>query len=715
MPSKFSQEHDESLVQRLERTEEMWDSARAQRGRLPHGDPGSCTFEAPDGCVYSYHLREDGTAFIDLCTPGCEEVVVPESLDGCTVTALGPESFAELPGVTHIVCPPRVTWMGSRVFDSCPDLRKLELPEDLAKFNVFWIRGCSGLDTLYLPGSLKSISSNIFGTHGPSTVRIGRGTREVESTAFLGAGVERLEVDPRNECFSTDGRSLFSADGKVFAAYAVGGDSIEVPDHCTSIGYKAFAYTRKLHRVSVPESVAEIGDCAFLESEVEEVDLPCGIRRIGEKAFYGCRNLERIDLGGSLEEIGREAFAQSGIEEMDIPASTSSIGRGAFGGTPMVDGGDGMGLRTAKSCRYEVDAQGGLYERHRTGMDFVEMLSSGTRGYDMMPGTKRVLKEAFAGHRCIERVGLPEGLEEIGPSAFHGCASLTEVGWPDTLVAIGDEAFMDAPVTELRIPASLQTMGKLPFLVHDTARRETVNRLERVEVDPGNPVFSIENGLLCEKRGSGLVVDMYVGPDKDVEVPESTTFVSPYAMCGRLGIESVTLHRGIEDMGFASIMVDGSIGRIVLEEGGPDGGDAVVEFPRPPESLKIEPGSYLGGRPSAEVLYSYADEMIYWIRDLYDSAKLALARLENPVFMHDSSRARFEGMFQDELVPICRAFAARSYTEGLDKMADRGYIDEGNIRQVIDAVSTDGNTQATGFLLEMERRRFGKPGLDLGI
>ena len=56
-------------------------------------------------------------------------------------------------------------------------------------------------------------------------------------------------------------------------------------------------------------------------------------------------------------------------------------------------------------------------------------------------------------------INLPEGLTDIGQQAFSWCASLSKLSLPDGLKVIGSLAFSNTGITEIELPASLESFG----------------------------------------------------------------------------------------------------------------------------------------------------------------------------------------------------------------------------------------------------------------
>ena len=190
-----------------------------------------------------------------------------------------------------------------------------------------------------------------------------------------------------------------------WAKYASRITTVIVEEGVTGIGKSAFdgdflpeGQRYAMTQVILPESLTEIGDCAFYNCVyLEEVafEEKSSLTRIGNSAFYGCTSLQEIRLPDGVSEIGEGAFE-------DCAAMT-------FAG---------------------------------------------------IPGTVKSLYSAFAGCTNLSQVILGEGLEDIGYGTFSYCEKLTRVDLPMSLQRIGEYAFWYSGLTELTVPAAVTELGE---------------------------------------------------------------------------------------------------------------------------------------------------------------------------------------------------------------------------------------------------------------
>lgn len=94
----------------------------------------------------------------------------------------------------------------------------------------------------------------------------------------------------------------------------------------------AFSRCRELRRVTLPESVVNIGAAAFyICPKLTEIRLSANLRVIEDSAFNYCKSLPRVTLPEGTIHLGRRAFYEcQALQEAVIPASVGFIGEEAF-------------------------------------------------------------------------------------------------------------------------------------------------------------------------------------------------------------------------------------------------------------------------------------------------------------------------------------------------------------------------------------------------
>jgi len=133
-----------------------------------------------------------------------------------------------------------------------------------------------------------------------NTLIIPENVTEVDMEFLSEFGFSEIKVDPNNKFFAkASDESLCSKDGKTLYIYRgewVGDDydEIVIPDGYTAISEFAFWGQDMLEKVTLPESIENIGPYAFAYSSIKTILIPEAITQIDETAFYGCEELTII-------------------------------------------------------------------------------------------------------------------------------------------------------------------------------------------------------------------------------------------------------------------------------------------------------------------------------------------------------------------------------------------------------------------------------------
>lgn len=146
-------------------------------------------------------------------------------------------------------------------------LQSVTLPANLTAIDYGAFAGCKGLTAITFPASLTTIGDDAF-----------------------------------NSCTSLT--------------------QVTIVNSINQIGNKAFAHCAKLINVVVnPTGTIEIGDEVFADCPIlNNVRIGPTVTALGNGTFIGCKALKKINImpGSKLEEIGDMAFYDSAIEEMDL-------------------------------------------------------------------------------------------------------------------------------------------------------------------------------------------------------------------------------------------------------------------------------------------------------------------------------------------------------------------------------------------------------------
>ncbi|MGN0469237.1 MAG: leucine-rich repeat domain-containing protein [Acutalibacteraceae bacterium] len=357
----------------------------------------------------------DGEATIVKISKNCGgEFVVASTLGGYPVTKIAKSAFLSCEKLTSVKIPSSVTTLGDMVF-----------------------RKCTNLESVIIPSSVTSIGDWLF-----------------EDCYKL----TNITIDQDNPNYSTDENGvLFNKDKSELLFYpnTSGLTSYVIPDTVTRLGNYAFAECN-LSNIEIPASVTEIGNYAFYccqkmekitvdeenpnyssdeygvlfnkdkstllqcPRQMTSYEIPESVTDIAEYAFYFC-SLKSVKIPDSVTNIGKAAFHSTLLTSVEIPDSVTNIGNGAF-----------------------------AYCHNLTSIKLSDNMTS-------------ISPHMFFGCYYLTDIIFGSKITSIGKYAFYDCSRLTSIEIPDGITSIGEYAFSQTKIKNITIPTSVTKLGEYSF------------------------------------------------------------------------------------------------------------------------------------------------------------------------------------------------------------------------------------------------------------
>ena len=282
-------------------------------------------------------------------------VVIPDTIEGATVTAIAEGAFAEHTAIDRMFIPDSITAIGFGAFKGCKSLVSLRTPvytcEDAPYFGALFgaetleasgysvptglstliltagetipesgFYACRNLKVIALPDTLTEIGDFAFynctslayvAAQNTALTAVGRNAfTNCESLLglHLPATVETMEIAMLEGCRSLESLTLpfvgggrgESASDTAYLGYLFGAE-----DYTFSAGFIPGA----LLSVTLLEGCGDIPANAFFEcASIREIHLPAGVVSIGRRAFYGCEGLAELTLPDTVTTLGDDAL-----------------------------------------------------------------------------------------------------------------------------------------------------------------------------------------------------------------------------------------------------------------------------------------------------------------------------------------------------------------------------------------------------------------------
>jgi len=186
------------------------------------------------------------------------------------------------------------TGIADNMFQYYSDMTKITLPNGLKHIGKYAFQRCYDLTSLTIPNSMKSIGEAAFmDCWSVTSVTIPSSVTNIGERAFTGGGNRTsIVVDAGNTVY--DSRGNCNAIICTETNHLIAGCSTTIiPNSVASIGEYAFM-TCGITSVSIPNGVTCIKEGAFANSSLTSIVIPCSVTSIEKYAFTHCRKLTTI-------------------------------------------------------------------------------------------------------------------------------------------------------------------------------------------------------------------------------------------------------------------------------------------------------------------------------------------------------------------------------------------------------------------------------------
>ena len=429
-----------------------------------------------------------GVASIAFSGGTFSDLVMPSSYE-----TIGDDAFCGCARLRKLEIPSTIRRIGARAFQDCNALCEVRIPSSVTNIGSRAFSNCE---------SLSFVSAHLNATN-----QWGNGERSFESCPNLKklevwcTGEGQLLSYPFC-CYAQVTNIVWH--GKVpdgVCSMALSLESVTIEQGCDKIGNEAFYSCGKLTSINMPKTIRSIGGGAFQWcAAVERIVLPDGLANIDAEAFYGCSSLREIVIPASLKTVGTEdlywwrngAFGGCYIEKVYI-SDLSAWCKIDFGrehwwyeekvyenGNNPLQGKGSLILNGEKITSLKIPG------------DISEILSGSFCGCDFdsivfHSGVRKLGISAFSECQNLTEVIIPDTIESIGEGAFSGCSrlsffkfpaglaeipvcmfdcceSLTDVVLPPGVQRIGDSAFQYCTSLEkIALPTTVREIGSAAF------------------------------------------------------------------------------------------------------------------------------------------------------------------------------------------------------------------------------------------------------------
>lgn len=133
-----------------------------------------------------YTIQSDGTIWLSGYTGSNAELVIPETVNGFTVSAIGSSVFEDCTSLVNVEIPSSVLSIRGNAFYGCANLASVELSEGLQEICYSAFQSCTSLTSITIPNSVTSIEMSAFsGCKSLADIVIPDSVESIGSSAFF--------------------------------------------------------------------------------------------------------------------------------------------------------------------------------------------------------------------------------------------------------------------------------------------------------------------------------------------------------------------------------------------------------------------------------------------------------------------------------------------------------------------------------------------------
>ena len=128
----------------------------------PTPAPNPTPTEPASTSVYTYEVLSDGTIRITSCQTSDVNLVIPDTIDGYTVTEIGANAFANQTSIQTVKFPANLKQIGVKAFANCTGLLEVSLPDTIQGAGQLCFSGCTALKKAVLNKGRINIVYGMF-------------------------------------------------------------------------------------------------------------------------------------------------------------------------------------------------------------------------------------------------------------------------------------------------------------------------------------------------------------------------------------------------------------------------------------------------------------------------------------------------------------------------------------------------------------------------
>ena len=250
----------------------------------------------------------------------CANFIIPSTVNGYTVTEIGPVSFRFCNNIRGVTIPSTVTVISPRAFYQC-NLKNINFSEGLKQIGGNAFYQCD-LRSLNFPKSLELLAQGAFkGCYHLTSVHIPANVNQMVNPFTNCYILDTITVDAANPYFDSRDKCngiVSTSDNKLIT----GCRKTVIPSTVTKIAAYAFSGQSQMESFKIPSWITSIENNAFEGCfDLTFIDIPSSVSYIGASAFYNCYRLKKVYFHGDISLQANVFEKCQSLKEVYVTAS----------------------------------------------------------------------------------------------------------------------------------------------------------------------------------------------------------------------------------------------------------------------------------------------------------------------------------------------------------------------------------------------------------
>ncbi len=411
-----------------------------------------------------------------------ENVIIQER-NGEGVEYIGGSAFESCKNLKSINLPDTITYIGASAFRFDSNLDNIKLPKNLRELSQFAFGNCSSLKNIKLSEKLEFLGDQSLRSIGITSLKLPANLKTIGEGALLISTLQEIDTSESNY-FEFKNGILYSKDLKTLVMALSNVTSINIENSTETINAYAFRECDRLSTINITENIRSIGGLSFSNSALKNIT-------VSSKNNYFMND----ENGNLYSKDGTILYRLFDTGDVTIRNGVENIERGA-----LLDNGKIKTLTLPNSFIGDKTIEYQIFP----GLDYL-----------MIPkNVKTIAKHAYFRVKSIEvdeenpylkSINNEYILSKDGTELYWVKSDLLEANIPDTVEVIKEYAFYYSEAEEIKLPNSVKKIETTIVGFSNVKKIEIPSSVQEINSSAFSGANSLKEVVIHKKNDGTLL------------------------------------------------------------------------------------------------------------------------------------------------------------------------------------------------------------------